>query len=205
MIIGGFQHLTLTDFPGRVAAIIFTQGCNFRCPFCHNGKLIPINPAHDHTVTIEEVLEFLHLRQKQLDGVVITGGEPTIHPDLPELCQEIRKPGMEIKLDTNGSNPLMLKDIIENGLVDFIAMDIKAPLHAYQRLAGTAISTDRILDSINIIAASGVSHLFRTTLVKPLLNHDDRQAIEEMVPPGSRHVFQEFRKEKVLDPAFLKQ
>lgn len=204
MIIGGFQRFTLTDFPGRVAAVLFTQGCNFRCPFCHNGELIPREPAHGALFSTEEIIDFFRLRQKQLDGAVITGGEPTIHPDLPALCREIRELGMEIKLDTNGSNPVMLNRIIGSGLVDFIAMDIKAPFNTYQHLAGTGISTDIISESIRIIAASGVSHLFRTTLVKPLLDYDDMQAIKDMVPAGSRHVFQEFRKEKVLDPALLK-
>ncbi len=200
MVIGGFQPFTLTDFPGRVAAIIFTQGCNFRCPFCHNGELIPLAPAHDSAGDPVEILKFLEKRGRQLDGIVITGGEPTIQGDLPEFCAGLKKYGLAIKLDTNGSNPGMLKTVFEEKLVDFVAMDIKAPPGAYRRLSGIDISSDIILESIDMIARSRLPHLFRTTLVPPLLDKEDIEKIQGMVPAGSEHVLQEFRPEKVFRP-----
>ncbi len=197
---GGFQPFTLTDFPKRTAAIVFTQGCNFRCPFCHNIDLVPALPSKGEAITADEIIEFLKQRTGQLDGVVITGGEPCIQKGLPEFCKLLKLMGYEVKIDTNGSRPDMIRLLFQQNLVDFIAMDIKAPLESYSRLAGVDIEAETIMESIDLIAASGIPHLFRTTFVKTLLNDNDAEKITKLVPSGSRHLFQEFRPERVLRP-----
>ncbi len=204
MKIGGFQPFTLNDFPGRVAAIVFTQGCNFRCPFCHNVELVKDQSASDAMPDESVIVQILEQRSGKLDGVVITGGEPTIHKDLAKFCSAIKSMGYAIKVDTNGSNPGMIEELIRTGAVDFLAMDIKAPLDLYQQLAGVPVNTNVITRSIETIASSGIPHLFRTTFAKPLLGDRHVDGILKLVPSGSTHVFQEFRPEKVLCPeAFL--
>ena len=200
---GGFQPFTLADFPGRAAAIVFTQGCNFRCPFCHNIDLIRAEPSRNGALSPESIIEFLGHRVKQLDGVVITGGEPCIQQDLPAFCLQLKSMGFEVKVDTNGSRPEVARQLINEALVDFIAMDIKAPLESYSMLSGVDISTETIVKSIEVIASSGIPHLFRTTFVKPLLTEQDADKIIKLVPSGSRHVFQKFRPERVLRPDIL--
>ena len=203
MKLGGFQPFTLTDFPGRAAAIVFTQGCNFRCPFCHNIELIPAKPSLDEALSPESIIEFLGQRVKQLDGVVITGGEPCIQQDLPAFCLQLKALDFDVKVDTNGSRPEVVRQLMKEALVDFIAMDIKAPLESYSMLSGVDISTETIVKSIEVIASSNIPHLFRTTFVKPLLTEQDADKIIKLVPSGSRHVFQEFRPERVLRPDIL--
>jgi pyruvate formate lyase activating enzyme len=198
MRVGGLDKFTLSDYPGEVAAIVFTQGCNFRCPFCHNGSLLPMES--DALIPEEEVLSFLESRSRQLTGVVITGGEPTLQPDLSLFLQKVRLMGLKIKLDTNGSHPEIVKSLLDKGLLDFIAMDIKAPWRLYDRLTGVKAPKDKIEKSISLIAQSGIRHEFRTTWVRPLLSDDDIEEIKAMVPPGSPHRLQKFRAENALDP-----
>lgn len=200
MIIGGFQKFTLSDFPGRVASIIFLQGCNFRCPFCHNGELIQMKPFGEGVMPVEDVLGFLRFRTSLLDGVVITGGEPTIHRGLAGLLRKIKGMGFEVKLDTNGSRPDVIRKLVEEGLVDYIAMDVKAPPAKYAELAGKRVETDAIMESIEIIADSGLEHLFRTTEVTPLLGPSDIMAIKAIIPSGSSHMLQPFKAENALSP-----
>jgi len=190
MKIGGLQPVTASDFPGRLAAIIFTQGCNFQCPFCHNGNLLPMDA--DSLLEENMVLSFLHSRRKLLDGVVISGGEPCLQRDLAQFCRQLRKMGFAVKLDTNGSRPEVLKGLLAEKLVDFIAMDIKAPLSRLPELTGMSSYGSQIRRSISLIGASPVEHLFRTTDVSPLLSPADHHAIKELVPPGSRHIVQPF-------------
>ncbi len=205
MKIGGFQPFTLTDFPGKVAAIVFTQGCNFRCPFCHNVELVKGQPSIGAVPDESEILKLLESRAGKLDGVVITGGEPTIQKDLATFCSRVKSMGYAVKLDTNGSNPDRIEELIRAGAVDFLAMDIKAPLYLYTKLVGVPVDTTAIARSIEIVASSGIAHLFRTTFVKPLLNDSHIEEIQGLVPPGSPHVLQEFRPEKVLCPEALSQ
>lgn len=200
MRIGGLNSFSLSDFPGHVAAVVFTQGCNFRCPYCHNGSLIPMDPPTSTLIPLEEVFRFLDMRRGQLNGVVVSGGEPTLQPDISLFFNGIRSMGYQIKLDTNGSRPEVLAGLLLEGLVDFIAMDIKAPFALYDRLTGVCAPKERLEESIALIAQSGIDHEFRTTVVEPLLSEDDLQAIQEMVPQGSRHRLQEFRPENALDP-----
>ena len=207
MRIGGLNSFSLSDFPGHVAAVVFTQGCNFRCPYCHNGSLIPMNPSTgvsgrqtDELIPLEEVFLFLEKRRTQLNGVVVSGGEPTLQSDISLFFHRVRSMGYQIKLDTNGSRPEALAELLLEGLVDFIAMDIKAPLELYDRLTGVCAPKEQLEESIALIARSGIDHEFRTTVVEPLLSEDDLQAIQAMVPHGSRHRLQEFRPENALDP-----
>ncbi len=204
MKIGGLNKFSLSDYPGKVASVVFTQGCNFRCRFCHNGSLIPGNVPDSSLIPQEKVFEFLEDRSSQLDGVVITGGEPTIQPDLSAFIHRIKTMGFSVKLDTNGSRPKVLHKLLEEKLIDFMAMDIKAPLDIYDRLTGVQTPISRIEESIELIAGSGITHEFRTTVVKPLLSPQDLLSIRKLIPPGSTHRLQKFRPEHALDTELQK-
>ena len=168
MLIGGFQPFTLSDYPGRPAAIVFTQGCNFRCPYCHNRSLRPLSVAKPSPHTTKMVLEFMSHRQGKLKGVVITGGEPTLQDDLPKFLQELKRMEFSVKLDTNGSRPEVVTALLADGLVDYIAMDIKAPLEKYALLCGRSVDTNAINRSISIVASGGVPFPFPDDLLPPL-------------------------------------
>jgi len=196
MRIGGFQPVTASDFPGCMAAIIFTQGCNFRCPFCHNSSLLPLE---GHIRLAEpEILEFLQRRRTLLGGVVVSGGEPCLQGDLPRFCQKLHQMGFAVKLDTNGSYPNVIEQLLAQKLVDFIAMDVKAPLDRLSALTGVAPNAEAIQRSMTLIAASGVEHLFRTTDVTPLLSSEDHLAIKKLIPAGSPHIVQPFVQKNAL-------
>jgi pyruvate formate lyase activating enzyme len=202
MRIGGFVPVSLCDYPCRVAAVIFTQGCNFRCPFCHNGQLV--DSCSDGSLDAENVLNQLADRSSRLGGVVVSGGEPTLQPDLPDFLHRIKGLGLAVKLDTNGSRPDVLQALLDDRLVDYIAMDIKAPWNKYHQLAGVsddACDTILLRRSLRLIASSGLPHEFRTTRVAPLLSSEDCGAISGQVPAGSTHKWQAFRSEHSLDPA----
>ena len=200
--IGGFLPLSLCDYPERVAAVVFTRGCNFRCPFCHNGHLLTNEAADD--LFADDVLARLSELAVRLQGVVITGGEPTLQPRLADFLGRIRELGLAIKLDTNGSRPDVLAALLGARLLDFIAMDIKAPWERYPVLAGTACDVAALQRSVALIAGSGLPHQFRTTRVEPLLSQADCEAIRRQLPAGSPHVFQTFRPENALDPRLRK-
>jgi len=197
--IGGFLPLSLCDFPGLISCVIFTQGCNFRCPFCHNSSLIATNAGSSQRIGETRVLEFADRHSGQLDGVVISGGEPTIQQDLWEVLSRIKMLGLKTMIETNGSSPAVLGSLIQDSLVDFMAMDVKAPMNAYQRLVGVEVDMKKIAESVELIAASGLPHEFRTTVVKPLLSDADMKAICRMIPAGSPHRLQVFRPEHALD------
>lgn len=202
MKIGGLNTLSLSDYTGKVAAIVFLQGCNFKCPFCHNGTLIPDYVSCDLLIPEEHFFEFLRYRSNQLDSVVVSGGEPTIHTELPDFLRRIKDIGYAVKLDTNGSRPEMIKTVLGNKLVDYIAMDIKAPLDKYEKLIGRSFvpnGTEGIKESITIIAKSGIDHEFRTTAVEALLSPEDMRKIRQLVPAGSRYSLQKFCPEHAFD------
>ncbi len=204
MVIGGLQKFSLSDFPQKISAIIFTRGCNLRCSYCHNPELV--DPAR-YTPPLDEqaVLEFLHSRIGQLQGVVITGGEPTIHADLPRLCRAIRCLGYSIKLDTNGTNPSQLKGMMAEGLIDYLALDVKAPASGYQRVAG---GLDRVVEaveaSIQLALGSGLPHELRTTYADWLLADEELEDLGRMVRGCTRLVLQRFVPTKALDPEVLR-
>ena len=206
MLIGGFQRFSLSDFPGRSAAIVFTQGCNFRCPWCHNAALIPREPRGETVFSDDLILGFLASRAGMLDGVVITGGEPTIQQDLPDFARRVKSLGYELKLDTNGSVPRMLSRLLEAGLVDYVAMDVKAPFGRYPALAGIQTPPEAVSESISLIAGSGIAHEFRTTLVDGMLSESEIPLIRSLLPPGSKHRIQKYRNPvvhaRVTGPAF---
>jgi pyruvate formate lyase activating enzyme len=184
------QRCSFSDYPGKVAAVLFTQGCNFRCPFCHNGALL--SKKGDTTLEEQEVFDFLKLRKGKLQGVVITGGEPTEHDDLPQFIRRIRELGFAIKLDTNGSHPEMIELLLQERLIDYFAMDIKAPLDKYDTLCGMNVDIQAIRMTISTIGTGKVPHHFRTTYVKQLLAESDLDELLLLIPPGSKHITQPF-------------
>ena len=165
MIISGLIKTTLLDYPSHVAATIFLGGCNLRCPFCHNSSFLE-HPVEEYT--LEELFAFLKKRQGILDGVCISGGEPTFNPELPEFIKKIRDLGYLIKLDTNGTNPDMLEILMENYLLDYVAMDIKSSLDEYEKCCGCSVNLSAILRSISILLEGRIPYEFRTTVVKEL-------------------------------------
>jgi len=199
MKIGGFCEFSLSDFPGRISAVVFTQGCNFRCPFCHNGGLIPFQADPENMIDEEQILDFLKNRRGRLDGVVISGGEPTLQKDLDEFLAKIKELGFVTKLDTNGSRPDIIRQLLKRSLLDYIAMDIKAPMDKYHLLAGRPVEPLTLIESIELIARSGVAHQFRTTFVKALIDDSDLQKIKAIIPEESPFTQQKFIPENALD------
>ncbi len=204
MIFGGLQKFSLIDYPAKTCAIIFTVGCNFRCPYCHNPELVNLS---DDTNIIEEqeILEFLESRIGKLDAVSITGGEPTLHKDLLDFMKKLKDMGFLIKLDSNGTNPNILQKALEKELVDYLAMDIKAPLDKYEKVTILPINIDDIKKSIEIIKNSGIDHEFRTTIVKTLLSKDDILEIGNTIAGAKRYYLQKFIATKTNDPKYLKE
>jgi pyruvate formate lyase activating enzyme len=199
MRIGGLQKLTLSDFPGRVAAVVYTAGCNYRCPYCHNPELVRGPPRE--LLDPGEVLRFLARRHGLLDGVVLTGGEPTLQAGLGDFVTRVRALGFAVKLDTNGSRPGVLESLLEAGLLDYVAMDLKAPPRRYREVTGG--DSGPVLLSLGILARAGVEHEVRTTVAPPLVTVEDALEIGALIPPGTRHVLQPFvARESLLDPLF---
>ncbi len=163
MRIGGLHKHSLIDYPDRIAAVVFTQGCNFRCPYCHNPSLV-YPEQYGPVIDTEEVHGFLQKRHGLLDGVVITGGEPLLQQDLEQFILSVKRMGYKVKLDTNGSMPERLQALLSNGLVDYVAMDYKAPLRAYHRVVRVKVDAELIKRSINYITSSGINYELRTTL-----------------------------------------
>lgn len=202
MEIGGLQKLTLIDYPGHIACTIFLTGCNFRCPWCYSSEIVlPDKITRQPKILKEEFLNFLDKKKGLLDGVVVCGGEPTINKELPVLLAEIKEKRFKIKLDTNGSNPLMLKKLIDKGLVDYVAMDIKAPLinHIIQKVTGVKVDINKIRKSIDVIKNSKIDYEFRTTVVPLFHKKEDIKKMAEEISPAKRYFLQTFRPEKNLD------
>ena len=204
MIIGGLQRFSLIDYPGKISAIVFTRGCNFRCPYCHNPELVDPQ-RYAEPWQEEEFWAFLQSRTQKLDAVVVTGGEPTLQEDLQPFLEKIRKMGFLIKLDTNGSNPDVLKDLLSANLVDYIAMDIKAPLEKYSEVAKVPIDKTDIEKSIELIKQSTVDHEFRTTIARNILSREDIVNIAKMLQGEKLYILQRCVPTKILDPLFLAQ
>ena len=187
----GLQKLTLIDYPGKTAATVFLSGCDFNCPFCHNAALMNDNtkPLND----VNEVLEFLDSRKKLLDGVCISGGEPLLQPGVLEFCKEVKSLGIEIKLDTNGQNPELLKNLADNKLVDYIAMDIKSSLHNYSKAVGiTDFDTSNIEESARFLLTGIIPYEFRTTVVEQLHTDDDFHSIGQWLKGAKNYFLQTF-------------
>lgn len=197
MRIAGWTPLSLSDFPGRVAAVLFAPGCNFRCPFCHNGALLSDAGGTDW----EAIEPNLRQRRPLLDGVVFSGGEPTLQPGLADCLDWCQGLGLQTKLDTNGSQPGILDALLDANLLDFVAMDIKAPWDSYARLAGVDVDVTALQESVRRIADSGIEYAFRTTYVPELLTEADMARIRSQLPVHAIHTVQNFRPELALDPA----
>ena len=193
MNIYGYQKTTLLDYPGHVAATIFTGSCNFRCPFCHNSNLV-LNPSSLNLIPEEEIFNFLRKRKNVLSALCITGGEPTLQSDLSDFIKKVRSLGYKIKLDTNGYRPDTISDLLNQNLLNYIAMDIKAGLSNYSRVSGVSdINIDTILKSISIIETSNIEYEFRTTVVKELHTKDDFYEITQILSPKSFYYIQSFK------------
>lgn len=226
--IGGLQKSSLIDYPGKISAVIFTQGCNFRCPYCHNPELVEKKQeTGNRNEGVRErgkegklglpsllpsflLLEFLNSRKGKLDGVVITGGEPTLHPDLPEFIKQIKELGFAVKLDTNGTNPEMLKQLIDEKLIDYVAMDIKAPIDKYSEIVCAKVDTGKILKSIEILKTGNIAYEFRTTVVKSQKNSSflaraDFFKIGALIQGAPKYYLQRFLPTKTLDESFLNE
>lgn len=205
MKIGGFVKQSLIDYPGKVAAVVFTQGCNFRCGYCHNPQLVlPELFLNKPEYIPLNIISYLKERKNWLDGVVVTGGEPTIHKDLPEFLKEIKALGYSVKLDTNGSNPYMLERIIKDKLADYIAMDIKIPLEGglYAKIIGISEVTEiteNILTSVLILKNAPMNVEFRTTSIPGIHNEAMIELIKKYIGNDKRYVINEFREGKTID------
>lgn len=208
MKIGGLQKLTLIDYPGRVAATVFLMGCNFRCPFCYSSEIVLPEKIKDQPQLSQEYFfDFLKKRKNFLEGVVICGGEPTINKDLPLFAAKIKKMGFLVKLDTNGSNPEMLEELINEKCIDYVAMDIKAPKEKYPEAIGVSgpqaeVIVESIEKSIVVLKESDVDFEFRTTVVPNFLEKKEVVNIAKWVGPAPKYFLQNFKAEKTLDPRF---
>jgi len=203
MKIGGLQKVSLIEYPGKVCAIIFTQGCNFRCPNCYNPELVDPTLFTD-CIPEDDVLSFLKKRKGKLDAVTITGGEPTIQDDLIEFIDYVRKIGYSIKLDTNGSHPEVIEKLFRKKLLDYVAMDIKGPLKKYRMVTRADVNEANIKQSIEMIMKAGIPYEFRTTLVKQLLKEDDILEIGKLIKNACIYMLQQFMPAKTLDTEFQK-
>jgi pyruvate formate lyase activating enzyme len=198
---GGLQKHSLLDFPGKVSCVVFVSGCNFHCPYCHNPDLI--DPSLDR-ISRTEILRFLEERKNFLDGVVVSGGEPTLQKDLIPFCEEIKSMGYALKVDTNGSRPDVLNALIQSGLVDTVAMDLKTLPHLYSPIITRAMDPRTLLESVRLILASPLDHEFRTTCAKPLVDETILQHLARTISGARRYALQVFREPGVLSPDFFR-
>jgi pyruvate formate lyase activating enzyme len=199
MRIGGLQKLTLIDYPGRLAATVFLTGCNFRCPWCYSSEIVlPEKIKKQPEISQKEIIAFLEEKKGLIEGVVFCGGEPTLSKDLESMMEKIKKMGFFVKLDTNGSNPKTLNDLIDKKLVDYVAMDIKAPKEKYKEFTGSKIDVKDIQKSIDILKEQKVDFEFRTT-VTPLHSKKDLLEMAKWISGAKRYYLQNFRAEKTID------
>lgn len=193
MDIAGLQKNTLLDYPGKIACTVFLAGCNLRCPFCHNPSLVLPGRAEPPAMGEGELLAFLKKRRGLLEGVCITGGEPTLHRDLRSLIGKISALGYPVKLDTNGTNPKMLRQLLEAGLLSYVAMDIKNAPGEYQKTCGGADVVEQVEESVEILRNAGIPYEFRTTVVKPLHSVDSMKALGQWLSGAEAYFIQNFR------------
>ncbi len=200
MKIGGFVPMSLVDYPGMPCAVVFTVGCNLRCPFCHNPGLV-LNQAGSE-ISRETVLEFLRQRRTRLNAVRISGGEPTLQPDLVPFIGEIRDMGCKVKLDTNGSRPEVLKRLLEEGLLDYAALDIKSSPAKYRQATGDLMDFEAAAQCVDLLRTKNISYELRTTAVPGLVHLEGLEEIARLLGPVPRFALQQFRPKQTLDPAF---
>lgn len=197
-LLAGVQRAGMLDWPGKVTATVFLGGCPLKCPYCHNPELVGRSRRAEDPANL---IAFVRERRAWLDGVVITGGEPTSTPELPALLRALKREGMPIKLDTNGTGPDVLEELIEEDLVDYVALDVKAAPRFYERATGSDGVWPFVVRAINVIRDSGVDHEFRTTCYPLAVGPDDPVRIASFLEGGRRYVLQQFRPTRTLDPA----
>ncbi len=201
--IGGIKKTSLLDYPDKISAIVFTQGCNFNCGYCHNPDLLNKN-SNNTICNTDSFFKFLASRKNKLDGVVITGGEPALQPDLKLFIQKIKELGFLVKLDTNGSSPDTIKDLLSENLLDYIAMDIKAPLYKYSLITKVYTGTDKIFASINLILNSDIDYEFRTTVLASQLSVRDFEQIGKLIKDAKKYYLQKFEAKTKINDESLK-
>jgi pyruvate formate lyase activating enzyme len=199
--IKGFIETSFIDWKKQLSSVIFTGGCNFRCPYCHNSGLV-VNPGKLEDIPLDYIFLTLKKFKNWVDRIVITGGEPTIHKGLFYLAGQLKSMGMKIKLDTNGSNPSAVKGLVSEGLVDYIAMDMKGPVKKYRRWCGVDVDPQRIEESIDYILEGNVDYEFRMTVVPFLHREEDVYEAAERIGTAARFFIQEFRPAPTLDPSY---
>jgi pyruvate formate lyase activating enzyme len=205
MLIGGLLKNSMIDYPGKLSCGIFLSGCNFDCPYCHNPDLVKGCAGRSAEFNPGNIYRFIEKRKGFLDGVVISGGEPTLQEDLFDLCRHIKNMGFPVKLDTNGSRPRVIKRLIEEGLVDYIAMDLKTDPRWYATYIKTDCNAAAILSSIEIIMESAIAYEFRTTCVKPIVTPTVIENIGRLIKGASLYALQRFHKNRMLHPDFFKE
>lgn len=202
MVVGGLQKSSLIDYPGKISCVLFLSGCNFACPYCHNPDLARGCLAAN--INENSVYDFLESRREFLDGVVISGGEPTLQKDLIQLCRKTKQMGYPVKIDTNGSRSRVIQTLIDEDLVDYIAMDIKTDPTCYSPLIKKEYNTENIIASIRIIMESKIDYEFRTTCIKPFIDADVIESISRLISGAKLYVLQKFRNNtEVLRPEFF--
>ena len=205
MFFGGIQKNSLIDFPGKISCVLFVSGCNFECPYCHNPDLVRGNLSPTSGLDENSVCDFLEMRKGLLDGVVISGGEPTLQGGLLPFCEKLKEMGYPVKLDTNGTRPQVIGKLIDEGLVDYIAMDIKTDPFHYSPVITKRYSPADILESIRIIMESMETYEFRTTCVKPIVDVNVIGKIGRVIEGAMLYALQDFQKTRLLRPEFFEE
>lgn len=204
MKFNGFEKTDLVNFPSCIAATVFVRGCNFRCPYCHNVTLVDPREFTDEEYPEELIFDYLNQRKNFLDGVVVTGGEPTLYREIPQFIKKVKEMGLKVKLDTNGTNPDMVRQLIDDNLLDYVAMDIKAPLDKYEPFTGSTIVDMKALigETMEILRSSKVPYEFRTTCTKDLLSLEDFDSIAASLKDNETWYLQEFNPKITLVEEF---
>ncbi len=206
MEVKGFVAVSLSDWDGRVSSVLFLPSCNLRCPFCYNKNLV-LNPEEMSTIPETRIEDYLKSNKKWIDGIVITGGEPTLHQDLPSLCERLKGMGLEVKLDTNGTNPTMARGLIEKRLIDYVALDVKAPLttEKYSRASGVHATSivENIKETVQLLLGGAIEYEFRMTVVPSLHEIEDVEAICRMIKGCRKFALQNFKPDvETIDPGY---
>lgn len=204
MLFGGFLKNSFIDFPGKISCVVFTYGCNLKCPYCHNPDLIRFKQGKSPEISEYSVLSFLEQRMGLIDGVVITGGEPTLQGELAYFAKKVKLLGYSVKMDTNGTSPDILANLIESDLVDYVAMDIKTLPNAYVPLLSAHDYSAEIMESIQILKKGQIPYEFRTTCAKPFISYEIAEAISEIVSGAPLYAIQKISRKRGLDEEYMK-
>jgi pyruvate formate lyase activating enzyme len=202
--IKGIEKFSSRDFPGHISSTVFLGGCTFRCPYCHNADLV-LRPDELQTMPVEIFLSYLDGRKGWLEGICVSGGEPLLHEDVEDLIRVVRDRGLLVKLDTNGSFPDRLEKLLRDGLLDWVAMDVKAPLERYREVTRSNVEVEAVVRSADLIRQSGVRSTFRTTVVPGLVGREDIVRIGEWLRGAESYLIQQFEPHSTIDPAYLEK